>query len=131
MTLPTLEQMLAASVALLIVQIFAQAQAFTKEKGSAWNAGPRDGGNDATGVFAGRVKRALDNYEETWPAFAALALALMVTGHTNGLGAGAALAWLAARLVYIPLYYAGIPYARSLVWLVSVAALVAMIVALV
>ena len=32
--------------------------------------------------------------------------------------------YLIARIVYIPLYAAGIPYVRSLVWLVSLAGLV-------
>ena len=34
--------------------------------------------------------------------------------------------WLIARIVYIPLYLAGVPYIRSLAWLVSVVGLVVM-----
>jgi uncharacterized MAPEG superfamily protein len=37
---------------------------------------------------------------------------------------------VAARILYVPLYFVQIPYLRSLVWFVSIFALVAMLVRL-
>ena len=42
----------------------------------------------------------------------------------------AAEVWVAARILYVPLYLIQIPFARSLVWFVSIFALVAMLVRL-
>ncbi|MFC6746309.1 MAPEG family protein [Methylobacterium persicinum] len=80
--------------------------------------------------MAGRAARALENYKETWPALIALALALAVTGRTGGVGAVGAVVWLAARILYIPLYLAGIRVWRTLVYVVSMAGLTMMAVRL-
>jgi len=37
--------------------------------------------------------------------------------------------WVIARIIYIPLYLLGIPYIRSIVWLISILGLVIMLVA--
>ncbi|MFZ2157946.1 MAG: MAPEG family protein [Bradyrhizobium sp.] len=55
---------------------------------------------------------------------------MVVTGRNGGLGTLGAEAWVVTRVLYVPLYFIQIPYARSLVWLVSVLALVAMLVRL-
>ena len=60
----------------------------------------------------------------------ALALALAVTGKTGGLGAIGALTWILARVAYIILYVAGVPVLRSIVWFVSIIALLLMVVRL-
>jgi len=118
--------LIVASVVLLFVHIGAQAIAATSELGSAWNAGPRDEGVRPKGVVAGRAERALRNYLETYPAFAVLAVALVASGRADGIGFVGAAVWLIARVVYIPLYLAGIPYWRSLAWLVAVIGLALM-----
>lgn len=41
---------------------------------------------------------------------------------------GRALAYFVARVVYVPLYAAGVPFLRSLVWLASVVGIVQMLV---
>jgi uncharacterized MAPEG superfamily protein len=116
---PTELLLLAASVVLLVVQIFLQSGTMTKELGRDWNAGPRDDGRKPTGVLAGRAERALKNFLETYPAFVALALGLAVTGRTGGLGLIGAHLWFWARVAYVPLYLAGVPMVRSVVWLVA------------
>ena len=118
---------LGLSVVLLFVHISLQGMLATRERGSTWNAGPRDGEAPPLGPLAGRAERASVNYRETWPALIALALGLAVTGQTGGIGAAGAVLWLAARLVYIPLYLFGVPYLRSLVWVVSALGLVLML----
>jgi uncharacterized MAPEG superfamily protein len=118
--------LIVASVVLLFVHIGAQAIAATSELGSAWNAGPRDEGARPQGVVAGRAERALRNYLETYPAFAVLAVASVASGRVDGIGFIGGAVWLIARIVYLPLYLAGIPYWRSLVWLAAVIGLAMM-----
>lgn len=121
---------LAASVVLLVVHISWQGMSFTADVGPGYNMGPRDAERPAS-VLTGRLKRALANYLETYPAFVGLALALEVTGQTGGLGAAGAVIWLLARIVYLPLYAFGVFRIRSIVWLVSLAGIVMMLAALV
>ena len=118
--------LIVASVALLFVHVGAQAIAATSELGSAWNTGPRDEGVKPQGAVAGRAERALRNYLETYAAFAVLAVALVVSGRADGIGLIGGATWLVARIVYIPLYLAGIPYWRSLAWLAAVVGLALM-----
>jgi uncharacterized MAPEG superfamily protein len=127
--MPTELTILGVSVILLVVHIMLQGQTATRERGLAWNAGPRDGADETPlGPLAGRAARALSNYQETYPAFIALALGLAVTGQTGGLGAAGAILWLIARIVYIPLYLLGIPYVRSLAWVIAMLGLLLMLV---
>ncbi|MGN5375954.1 MAPEG family protein [Sphingomonas hankookensis] len=128
--LPLELTLLGWSVVLLVGAIMLQGQLATRELGIGWNAGPRDGDRQPTGVLAGRARRALDNFRETYPAFIALALALAVSGRTGGLGATGAMLWFAARIVYHPLYLFGVPYLRSLVWIGSMLGLLLMLIRL-
>jgi len=128
--LPTEIAVLGWSVVLLIVQLFLASVPATMELGGRYQAGPRDEGKAAQGRFAGRAGRAFRNLLETYPAFVALALALVVTGRSGGWGALGAEIWLAARVVFVPLYLIQIPFARSLAWFVSLLALIAMLVRL-
>jgi uncharacterized MAPEG superfamily protein len=128
--LPTEIVMLALGVVLLLLQLFLQSVSATFEMGGDYKAGPRDQSKVLQGVFAGRADRAFRNLLETFPIFAVLALALVVTGRNGGLGALGAEAWIVTRILYVPLYFIQIPFARSLVWFVSIFALVAMLVRL-
>ena len=118
------------STILLFVYIMVEGQTATRERGLDWNAGPRDGNAKPLGPIAGRASRALRNFQETYPAFIALALALTVSGRTGGLGEVGAWTWLVARIVYLPLYLLGVPYLRSLCWTVSMLGLILMLVRL-
>jgi len=100
---------------LLLVHLGAQAITMTRQFGSAYNAGARDAQRTATGI-AGRAERAFRNYLETFPLFAAMVIAVHVTGKADWWsGFGAAL-YFWARVAYLPLYLAGIPYLRSAIW---------------
>ncbi len=123
--------LLAASVELLVAQIFLQSATMTRELGRDWNAGPRDDGRKPTGVLAGRAERALKNLLETYPAFVGLVLALVISGRTGGLGLVGAHLWFWARVLYVALYLAGVPMVRSIVWLVALVGLGLMLTALV
>ena len=45
---------------------------------------------------------------------------MVLAGRTSGLTALGGWIWLGARVVYLPLYAAGVPVVRTLVWTVSV-----------
>ena len=116
------------SVVLLLAQVLLQAVS-TYDLGP-YLLGPRDDNRQSGNVMAGRLKRALENLLETYPAFVALALALAVTGKTGGIAATGAWVWLIARVVYVPLYAFGVPAVRTLAWVVSVVGLLMMLVRL-
>ena len=119
--------LLAWSVVLLVFHVGLQGILATQELGSAWNAGPRDEHKEPSGTIAGRAERASRNFRETYPAFVGLALGLAMTGDPGGWGLVGAWLWFICRLVYIPLYLAGVPYIRSLVWLGSLTGLLIMV----
>jgi uncharacterized MAPEG superfamily protein len=122
--------LLALSVVLLVGHILLQGMAATRELGSRWNAGPRDEGYEPKGKFAGRAERASGNYRETYPAFIGLLFGVMLTGDVSGWGLAGGWIWFAARVIYVPLYLAGIPYFRSFVWLISMVGMLIMTIAL-
>lgn len=117
------------SVVLLLLQVFAQAFA-TYDLGLKYLAGPRDQGRASASVLAGRLSRALRNLLETYPAFVALALALVVTGKAGGIAATGAWIWLIARTAYAVAYAAGVPVLRTLLWLASIVGLALMLIRL-
>ncbi len=107
-----------------LVHILAAGQAKTRQYGVAWNTGPRDGEMPPPAPLAGRLMRAQTNFFETFPiAAAALLLVALLPLNSGTTALGAAL-WLGARLVYLPLYVAGVPVLRSLVWCVSLLGIV-------
>jgi uncharacterized MAPEG superfamily protein len=116
--------------AVLLLQMFLQSVSSAIELGGGYKAGPRDDTRVVRSVIAGRADRAFRNLLETFPIFAALALALVITGRNGGLGALGAQVWIVMRILYVPLYLIQIPFARSVVWFASIFALVAMLVRL-
>ena len=124
--LPTELLILGWSVVLLLVHIFAQGQSATRDTGTQYNASARDEPRQLS-KLTGRLERAKWNFLETYPAFVALALGLVVSGQASEWGEIGAIIWFAARIVYLPLYAFGIPYLRSLIWLASLLGLLIML----
>jgi uncharacterized MAPEG superfamily protein len=91
---------------------------------------PRDEGHQPRSVYAGRIARALRNLLETYPAFIGLALALVLSGKTGGIGVIGAEIYLAARVLYLVVYAAGVSVVRTLLWGLSIIGLVMMLVRL-
>lgn len=112
------------AVVLGIVQLLLQATLMTLQRGSRWNVGPRDGTPPPLTGVAARAERALRNFLETFPFFAAAVLAVVAAGRTGAASVLGVQLYLWARVLYVPLYLAGVPYLRSLVWAVSVAGIV-------
>ena len=117
------------SVILLILHIVAQTVSLSKDTGAAYALSSRDEAKDVS-PLTGRLTRALRNFIETYPAFIGLALTLAVTGKHGGLGATGALVWFWARVVYVPVFAAGIAGLRTGVWTVSMIGLLLMLIQL-
>ena len=73
--------------------------------------------------MAGRADRAARNMIQGMVMFLALVLAAQITGKTSQAALGATV-FFWARLVYWPVYIAGIAYLRTLVWVVSIIGLI-------
>lgn len=117
------------SVVLLLLQIVLQAGT-SGDLGPQYLFSPRDEPRESASILARRLKRALANLLESYPAFVALALALAVTGKTGGIAATGAWLYLVCRVVYVVLYATGIPVVRTFVWLASIIGLVMMLIRL-
>ena len=71
--------------------------------------------------IVGRLARAQANYLETFPVMAAAILIVSVADLESRMTALGALLWLGARAIYLPLYAAGVPKVRTIVFIVSIA----------
>ncbi len=123
-------QMLVWSVVLGLVVIGIAATLGTQQRGLGWNVGARDGIPAPLTGIAARMDRASRNFLETFPFFAAVVLVVIVTQHTNASTALGAQLYFWARVAYVPIYAAGIPYLRTLAWAVSIVGLVKILLAL-
>ena len=121
----TIGLMMAAwTLVLAFAQILLFDIARTAQYGLKWNTGPRDGEMPPLSDRAQRLKRAQDNLFETLPLFLGAVLIAHVAGRESEVTALGAQLYFWARVVYVPLYAFGVPYVRSLVWVVSLAGLV-------
>ena len=125
--MPTELVLLGWSVVLGLVMLAVHVLTATPDLGLETAVKPRDGNPQLSGVVSGRAKRAWLNFMETYPLFVALTLGLVVSGQTGGVGLWGAELWFLARLVYAPVYYAGIPWLRTLVFIGSIFGLILMV----
>jgi uncharacterized MAPEG superfamily protein len=123
-------KMLTLSVVLGIAQIIAASHAASLQRGYRWTASSRDEQVEPLRGIAGRLDRALRNFSETFPLFAAVVLAAQLAGIHNALTVWGAQLYFWARMAYVPLYVAGVPLIRSLVWNVGTIGIMLLIVAL-
>jgi uncharacterized MAPEG superfamily protein len=112
-------RMLVFSVVLGLTQIIAASHAASLQRGYRWTASPRDEKVEPLVGVAGRLNRALRNFVETFPLFAAVVLAAHVTDTHNALTEWGARLYFWGRVAYVLLYTAGVPLIRSLVWNVA------------
>lgn len=122
--------LLAWAMLLGFAHIFAASTVVTRERGIKWNASARDAPNVPLSPLAGRLQRAQANFFETFPFFAAAAIAVVVAGRSTESTVLAAQVYFWARVVYLPLYAMGVPYVRSLVWVLSIVAVLSLVFAL-
>ncbi len=110
---------LGLTLVLAMVYIFAAASARTSRFGAKWNAGPRDEDMGDPGVLAGRLERAQANLFETLPlVIGAVLMAHLAKADEQQTTLGIQM-YFFSRLVYLPLYALGVPFLRTLAWLVG------------
>ncbi len=122
--------MLTLSVVLGVIQIVAVSHAASLQRGYRWTASPRDEKAPPLRGVAGRLDRALRNFLETFPLFVAAVLVALVADAHNALTEWGARLYLWGRVAYVPLYAAGVPLVRSLVWNVATVGILLLLLAL-
>ena len=111
---------LAWGAVLLIVQIFLAGHLKTRQYGADWNIGARDEPLPPLNPVAGRAARAQANLFETFPVAVVALVGVVLAGRTSELTMIGGWLWLAMRVVYVPIYLAGIKGLRTVVFLFSV-----------
>ena len=123
--------MLALAVVLGLVQIVIAAQAKSRQYGLQWIAGPRDEPMPHLTSVAGRLDRALSNFLETFPLFAAAVLIAHAAGRHDWMTIWGAQLYFWARVAYVPLYAFGITWVRTLAWTVATLGIILILLSLV
>jgi uncharacterized MAPEG superfamily protein len=108
---------------LLFVHIFTATRFKTAQYGRHWNVGARDEALAPPNAMTGRTVRAQANFQETFPIAIVALLGVVLASKTSATTALGGWIWLGARVVYLPLYLAGVPVVRTIVWTVSVVGL--------
>ena len=128
----TLElKMVALSIVLGLVQIVLASHAASLQRGYLWTASSRDNTVPALTGVAGRLERALQNFLETFPLFAAAVLTAHVAGRHSWMTEWGAELYFWARVAYVALYAAGVFLVRSLVWNIAAVGIVLVLVSLI
>jgi uncharacterized MAPEG superfamily protein len=108
--------LLALSVVLGLVQIGLASTTQKQQRGRAWYAGSRDEPMPPLTGVAGRMERALKNYGETFPLFAAVVLVAQAADKHGWLTILGAHLYFWGRVAYVPTYALGMAYPRSAAW---------------
>lgn len=116
-------RILAFGALLLFVHIFTATRFKTAQYGRKWNTSARDEALPPQSVITGRTVRAQANFEETLPIAIIALLGVVIADRTSEWTAIGGWIWLGARIVYLPLYAAGIPVIRTIVWTISMVGL--------
>lgn len=116
--------MLTFAIFLGLAQLLLATHLETKTRGLAWNLSNRDNANEPLPGLPGRVKRAHQNFLETFPFFIAAVACVQMSGLGDNLSSLGAILYFTARLIYFPIYAMGITVIRSLVWVASLIGIV-------
>jgi uncharacterized MAPEG superfamily protein len=116
-------RILALGALLLFVYIFIAVRFKTAQYGRKWNTSARDEALPPPNPVTGRLVRAQANFQETFPIAIVALLGVVLANRTSPTTALGGWIWLGARVVYIPLYWAGVPLVRTLCWAVSMVGL--------
>jgi uncharacterized MAPEG superfamily protein len=121
-------QMLGYSALLGLTQIVLASHTTSFQRGYRWTAGSREEPVAPLTGAANRLARALGNFLETFPLFAALVLAAHAANREGALTFWGVQLYFWARLAYVPLY--GVRIVRSLVWNIAAAGIILVAIAL-
>ena len=121
--MPVEIRILALGAVLLFVYIFTAVRFKTAQYGREWNVGARDEQLPPPNVLTGRTARAQNNFLETFPIAIVALIGIVVVNRTSETTALGGWIWLGARVIYLPLYVAGIRVVRTVVYVISMVGL--------
>jgi uncharacterized MAPEG superfamily protein len=104
---------------LLFIHVFLAVRFKTAQYGRKWNIGARDESLPPPNAITGRMIRAQANFQESFPIAIVALLGVVIANRTSEWTALGGWIWLGARLVYLPLYWAGVPVVRTIVWTIG------------
>lgn len=111
----TYELWVLALNAVILLVLYGVQGADTVLNAPKWGLGARDEPREGS-AFTGRARRTVQNQIEAVAVFAPLVLIAHVLGISNGLTVWGAGLFLGARVFYVPAYFLGVAYLRTLVW---------------
>ena len=117
--MPVELKILALGAVLLFIHIFVATRVKTAQYGRKWNVSARDQSLPEPSPVTGRLMRAQTNFQETFPIAIVALLGVVIADRTSQWTSVGGWIWLGARAVYLPLYWAGIPVVRTLVWIIA------------
>jgi uncharacterized MAPEG superfamily protein len=121
--MPVELRIVALGALLLFIHIFIAVRFKTAQYGRKWNVSARDEALAPPTAVTGRLVRAQANFQETFPIAVVALLGVVIAGRTSQWTAIGGWIWLGARLVYLPLYWTGVPVVRTMVWTISMVGL--------
>ncbi len=127
LTMTTELTILGWTLVLALAQIGLAGAMRTVETGIGFNMSARDGEAPPMRPITARLQRAQANLFETLPLFAAAVLIAHVAGRNGPETLLGCQLFLAARVLYVPLYAFGVPVVRTIVWGASLAGLIMII----
>jgi uncharacterized MAPEG superfamily protein len=119
---------LAWTLVLALVQVMLPAVLRGRQTRAGYNASSRDRPAGPLSDVTGRLLRAQANLFETLPVFAGAVIIDHMVGREGAMTLWGAWLYIVARVVYVPIYAAGIPFIRTLVWMVSVVGIILLLV---
>ncbi|MEQ8586455.1 MAG: MAPEG family protein [Thalassobaculaceae bacterium] len=125
-TIPLEMRVLAWSGLLAVAQLVLLAVYANRQLSPRYLASARDEPRPLSGIPA-RLQRAFHNQIEGLVLFGVAAVVVTSAGLSSAVTEACALAYIAARVVYVPLYWFGVPWLRTLVWAVGFLATVIML----
>lgn len=108
--------MLVCSSVLGVLHLLVVAQFSRRHYGLKWIGSARDEPRPPMSGVGGRLERAYRNFLETFAYFVAAVAVVTISGQADRVSAWGAIAYFAGRLLYVPLYAAGVPVVRGLIW---------------
>lgn len=121
--MPVELRILALGAVLLFIYIFVAVRFKTAQYGRKWNVGARDEDLPPPNAMTGRTMRAQTNFLETFPIAIVALMGVVIANRTSPSTALGGWIWLGARIVYLPLYAAGIRVIRTIAFAISMVGL--------
>jgi Predicted membrane protein len=98
-----------------LIHMTAASFTFKAQVGNRYTVGARDENLQPSGI-AGRLHRAQQNFLETFAIFAVCVVIVHLAEASGDLSYWGSILYLAGRLLFLPLYAAGVPWLRTFSW---------------